>query len=68
MSAKHELRSLISKVKAANPEKVEDVRAVIETYFNKEVHWSGLKDEWQNHLNDEQRSAFAARVYQDVHS
>lgn len=65
MASPEELDQLKIVVREIHPVTTTDVRQAVERYFEDEITWSVLKDEWQNHMTDQQREALYSRLLVD---
>lgn len=61
MSVNEEFKELKKVVREAKPITIQDVRKILDQYFNESLTWSLLKDEWVN-LDETQRTALCDRL------
>lgn len=61
-----ELKRLLKEVRTARCSTIEDVRAVVEDYFQR-ITWSLLLDEW-NRMTAQEKHRFVTKVFNDISS
>jgi len=59
--ASEEFNKLEELVRESDPVTTTDVKRVVERYF-KGIQWSLLKDEWENHMSEQQREALYTKL------
>jgi len=60
-----ELKELLKHVKAAKVNSPERVQTEIDTFF-RSIHWSLLKDEWDNRMTKVEKRAFCIKMFKQT--
>lgn len=65
MASKYEFVELANLVEKSNPKSTEDVRKVLDTYFNN-LAFSLLQYEWKNALSEAQKDLVCLEMFTNV--